>query len=313
MSVPKFPFETEWVLKAISHELRREILFLIANNSSQSYTAILEQLELSTGKLNFHLKQLAGLIEKQNDGSYILTSIGKESIDILNQVNSITEDKDQAKYLKSITLGTSIKQFQPAPETKKKWYFWIITIYLTFILIPLVIITSVLDLNLLGILTTSQKYSRIILNIIFILGIFFVLITCSCFLAKKYLESINYEIQDTELTINKGLIVRTRAVIPFRTITNLVIKQGPLDLLLGISRVIIQTAGESSKTEPEGKLRGIYYAEDLIEEILNLIRLLDPPSYLREKGAISTTPKNISILYSQIVTELKKIDKKLSD
>ena len=131
-------------------------------------------------------------------------------------------------------------------------------------------------------------------------------------LSKLYIESINYEILDTEITIMKGFIVKTRTVIPYRTITNLVIKQGPIDFMLGISNIIIQTAGESGNAEPEGKLIGIYYAQDLIEEILNLVRLLDPPSYLRERIPARTS-RNISGLYGQILNELKKMDEKLSE
>ncbi|MHA1156726.1 MAG: PH domain-containing protein [Candidatus Heimdallarchaeota archaeon] len=313
MDIPKSAFESEWVLKAISHSIRQRILNLIADNTFQSYTELLQKLSLSTGKLNFHLKQLTGLIEKQSDGTYILTSIGKKTINILKQINSIGEDKEQVEYFKSIALSKSLKQFEPATETKKKWYFWILIIYGLFIWIPLIITESVLDLNLLNILTNSQKSLRIITNIGIYTGIILVVFIVSIFTAKKYLESISYEILDTEIMISKGLVVKTKTIIPFRTITNLVIKQGPIDLLLGISTLIIQTAGESVKSIPEGKLIGIYYAHDLIEEILNLVRLLDPPSYLREKIAFSTTSKNITTLYSQILSELQKMDEKLSE
>lgn len=313
MTIPELPFESEWVLKAISHELRRKILRLIAKNDSQSYTELLEKLSLTTGKLNFHLKKLTGLIEKQSDGSYILSSIGKESIKILDQVQSISEDKEQVNYFKSITLGTSLKQFEPAEETKKKWYFWIVTSYFAGVWLPLIILMSALDVHFLGIVSSGCKSLRILAYTGILTAVVLVLIFFSCFLAKKYLETINYEILDTEITISKGIIVKTRTVIPLRTITNLVIKQGPIDFLLGISRIIIQTAGESANTEPEGKLIGIYYAKDLIEEILNLVRLLDPPSYLREKIPLSTTPKNITGLYTQILAELQTIDEKLTE
>jgi len=313
MIVPELAFESNWVLKAISHSIRQRILKLIADNTFQSYTDIMQKLALSTGKLNFHLKQLAGLIEKQSDGSYVLTTIGNKAIDIMKQISSISEDKEQVDYFKSIILARSLKQFEPAAETKKKWYFWMLIIYGVFIWIPLIIIESVLDFNFLNILTNSQKSLRIIAYLAIFTGIILVVFFISCFIAKEYIDAIKYEILDTEIMISKGLVVKTRTVIPFRTITNLVIKQGPIDFLLGISNIITQTAGESAKSELEGKLIGIYYAKDLIEEILNLVRLLDPPSYLREKISFSTTSKNITTLYSQILAELQKIDEKLTE
>ena len=312
MKESELDVESEWVLRAISHEIRQKMLYLINENTTQSYTELMQKIDLSTGKLNFHLKQLTGLIEKNTDGTYKLTIIGKKALDILGQIDSIGEDKEQAALLKSIVLSKSRKQIQPAPETKKKWYLWIGIIYGLFIWLPIVILESIFDFQFLNILS-SQKAPRITVYILLITGILLVLAILSCVLAKLYVERIDYEILDTEITIRKGLLVKTRAVIPFRTITNLVVKQGPLDIIFGISNVIIQTAGESAKGEPEGLLIGIYYAQDLIEEILNLVRLLDPPSFLKEKIPSTTTSKNISTLYSHILNELQNIKQKLTD
>ncbi|HUU88237.1 MAG TPA: PH domain-containing protein, partial [Candidatus Glassbacteria bacterium] len=177
---------------------------------------------------------------------------------------------------------------------------------------PFIIVESILDFDFLNILT-SQKVPRIIAYIGIFVGLLFVIVLLSCWLAKLYIDSISYEVLDTEIAIKKGLFVKTRTIIPFRTITNLVIRQGPIDFLLGISNIIIQTAGEATKAEPEGLLIGIYYAQDLIEEILNLVRLLDPPGYLKEKITFTSTSKNITTLYSQIHSELKNIDEKLAN
>jgi len=304
--------ESEYVLRAITHELRRRLLFLLKENSTQSYTELLSKLSLSTGKLNFHLKQLVGLIEKQDDGHYILTKVGDHAVTILEQIDSISDNKEQVELLRKISISTSLKQITPAKETKKKWYFWITIIYFLSVWLPLSITEIIVDLQFLQILT-NNKAQRISVYCIILLGIVLVLVVLSCILAKMYLERISYEIMDTEITIRKGLFVKTRTVIPFRTITNLVIKQGPIDFILGISNIIIQTAGESAKAEPEGLMIGIYYARDLIEEILNLVRLLDPPSYLKEKITFTSSTKNISTLYSQILSELQNIDEKLAD
>ncbi len=305
--------KSEYVLRAISHDLRRKMLFLISSNAAQSYTELLSKLSLSTGKLNFHLKQLVGIIEKQEDGLYVLTKIGEQAVKILEQINSISENKEQVEILNKISISTSLKQFTPATEIKRKWYFWTIIIYLVTVWCPVIITMSVLDLNFLNVLITSKASVRILTNDGVLTGIILLLIFLSCFLLAKYYKTIKYEILDTEITITKGLFVKTRTIIPFRTITNLVIKQGPIDLLLGISEVIIQTAGESAKAEPEGKIVGMYYAEDLIEEILNLVRLLDPPTYLRDRLPITKSPKNIIAVYSQILSELQTIDEKLTE
>ncbi|NHJ05553.1 MAG: winged helix-turn-helix transcriptional regulator [Candidatus Heimdallarchaeota archaeon] len=313
MEIPDTTFETDWVLKAIAHELRQKILRLIANNTYQSYTDLMQKLSLSTGKLNFHLKQLTGLIEKREDGSYILSTVGKNAFDILEQINSIGEDKKKMEYLKKIALTRSLRQIEPAPEIKKKWFIWIFIIYGFFIWLPMVILISATNFDLLNSIASYKEIARIFINIGIFSGIILICCILTCLTAVFYYKSISYEIMDTEIVIIKGVIVKTKAVIPFRTITNLVIKQGPFDLLFGISIVIIQTAGESAKGEPEGKLVGIYYAHDLIEEILNLVRLLDPPNYLKERIPSSASSKNLTALYSQILAELQKIDSKLTE
>ncbi|NHJ46746.1 MAG: PH domain-containing protein [Asgard group archaeon] len=311
MQENELSIESEYVLRAISHNIRRNMLSLISENSSQSYTELLSKLSLSTGKLNFHLKQLTGIIEKQEDGLYILTKVGEQAIKILGQINSITDNKEQVELLKKISISTSLKQFTPANEIKKKWYFWTAIIYIFTIWCPIIILVSIFDFNFLNVLHSSRASLRILANNGVVTGIILVLMLSTFFLLASYYKTIKYEILDTEITISKGLLVKTRAVIPFRTITNLVIKQGPIELLFGISHIIIQTAGESAKAEPEGKIIGLYYAQDLIEEILNLVRLLDPPAYLRDKIPFSTTPKNLALIYSQILSELQKIDEKL--
>lgn len=56
----------------------------------------------------------------------------------------------------------------------------------------------------------------------------------------------------------------------FRTITNIDIKQGPYDRIMGIGSIEIQTAGFSAgKTGPEERLDGI--PTQLIKELRNLI------------------------------------------
>ncbi len=314
MLVSDLTIESEWVLKAVSHKLRRRILNLVYDYTFLSYTDLLRELSLTTGKLNFHLKQLTGLIDKHDDGAYRLTPIGNKALEILNQVNTISEDEEQVNYFQSLQLGLSLKEFQPGVEAKRANYL-ALSIYLTFFLwLPTVIVTGIVDFSLFGLLASNPAvYLRKILNTSIFTVLFLILLVFTFFFVKKYIESINYEILDTEFIIQKGIITKKRIVIPYRTITNLVIKRNPFDRLFGISKVLIQTAGESGTNNPEGRVIGVYYPHDLLEEILNLVRLLDPPIYLREKIPISVTPAAIRNLYSKILNQLKQIDEKLSE
>ena len=313
MLVPELTLESEWVLKAVSHKLRRRILNLVEDYTFLTYSDLLREMNLSTGKLNFHLRQLTGLIEKQKEGEYRLTPIGRRALEILNQIHSISEDEEQTDYFQIIKLGVTIKKFQPGREAKKANYTAISFFFLFFLWFPLTLIAGLVEFPFLGVLI---DYPSIILrkfiNAMIFTGIVLLIFIFVLFCVKKYIESIYYEILDTEIVIHKGIITKKRAVIPYRTITNLVVKRNPFDRLFGISKVIIQTAGESASAQPEGRMIGIYYPHDLLEEILNLVRLLDPPVYLKEKIPLSTTPATIRELYVKILKQLEAIDEKLS-
>lgn len=83
----------EIILQGIGHEERRNILKIVGSSpEGVIYSEILNELQLNTGKLNYHLKLLEGLIERDNDRHYRLTKLGMKSVMILN---SITEDLDE--------------------------------------------------------------------------------------------------------------------------------------------------------------------------------------------------------------------------
>lgn len=58
------------VFQALSHPIRRTILKIIASRpNGVPYTELIMELGLSTGKLNYHLEQLGGLIGKNDERS----------------------------------------------------------------------------------------------------------------------------------------------------------------------------------------------------------------------------------------------------
>ncbi|MFW9955789.1 MAG: PH domain-containing protein [Candidatus Thorarchaeota archaeon] len=82
-----------------------------------------------------------------------------------------------------------------------------------------------------------------------------------------------------EIYVKKGLINITKKHVPFRTITNISSRAGPLDRLFGIGNVEIQTAGFSGGTQqgPEEKLEGIVFYEEVRDFILQELRKFRTP------------------------------------
>jgi len=82
-----------------------------------------------------------------------------------------------------------------------------------------------------------------------------------------------------EIYVKKGLLNITKKHVPFRTITNIASRAGPLDRLFGIGNVEIETAGYSGGTQPgpEEKLEGLVFYEEVRDFILQELRKFRHP------------------------------------
>ncbi len=76
------------VIRALGHAERRTILRILENTpEGVKYSGILGETGLTTSKLNYQLKELAGFIEKDGDGLYRLTPLGRKAVNVLNHMN----------------------------------------------------------------------------------------------------------------------------------------------------------------------------------------------------------------------------------
>ena len=83
----------ELILQALGHKERRSVIKMIGSSEGgMMYSDILHELAINTGKLNYHLKLLEGLIEKDEKRRYQLTKLGKKAYSILD---NITRDLDE--------------------------------------------------------------------------------------------------------------------------------------------------------------------------------------------------------------------------
>jgi len=89
------------VYAILSHPFRRKILQFLQNEGHISYTDLMEKLNLdTTGQLNFHLKKIGSLIDKDKK-SYFLTEDGKRVLKILNINKRILSGEQIDEYLDS--------------------------------------------------------------------------------------------------------------------------------------------------------------------------------------------------------------------
>lgn len=128
--------------------------------------------------------------------------------------------------------------------------------------------------------------------------------------AILYYNSISYEIVEDEVHVNRGIITKTLKIVPYRTITNIEIKRGPYDRVLGIGTIELQTAGFSSnKMGPEERLDGI--PRDQLNKVQQLLvssvrKVRGSPATSHDmEGPVSSGDTLDAMLYE--IRELKSI------
>lgn len=69
------------IIQGLSNQERRNILKIIKlAKEGAIYSDIMGELKLNSGSLNYHLRQLEGLITKNKQGRYILTPLGEKAL-----------------------------------------------------------------------------------------------------------------------------------------------------------------------------------------------------------------------------------------
>ncbi len=108
-------------------------------------------------------------------------------------------------------------------------------------------------------------------------------------IGKYFLIRIDYDMRyyvvtDRSLRIREGALVIQESTYTFANVQNLKINQGPLERLLGLANLLVETAGGSGSSrgdQPgkspfgaghEGRLRGIANAREVRDQILVLLR-----------------------------------------
>jgi uncharacterized membrane protein YdbT with pleckstrin-like domain len=101
-------------------------------------------------------------------------------------------------------------------------------------------------------------------------------------LAGPYYASLSYEIQDDEVIVDVGVITHSVKHVPYRTVTNVVVRRDILDRwFFGLGSLHIQTAGMSGQSGAEEKLVGLTNVQEVYEMVVRELR--------RFRGAMAPT------------------------
>jgi len=121
-------------------------------------------------------------------------------------------------------------------------------------------------------------------------------------------KNLTYIVREDRVTILSGILTKKEQNIPYRSITDFVLKRGPFDRYLGIGTIQIQTAGQSqTATGYEGCLSGLLGYDGIHGDLRDKLKSLHPVS----ESTTTSEPINLSDenVLTQILEELKKIRK----
>ena len=94
------------ILMVLSHPLRREILVNLNQKGDLSFTELLVSLDIDTGKLSFHIRNLAGFIEQTEAGKYRLTNSGEHAIGLIKDVETWAVEADVDRRSSAFPLAS---------------------------------------------------------------------------------------------------------------------------------------------------------------------------------------------------------------
>jgi predicted transcriptional regulator len=102
----------EIIIQALGHSERRNIIEIIGTSEEGvGYSEILGEIGLNTGKMNYHLKLLEGVIERDQNRRYKLTPIGKKAFMVLNSLSEDLENGYEDYLVKARqSQGTGVKK-----------------------------------------------------------------------------------------------------------------------------------------------------------------------------------------------------------
>jgi len=98
------------ILVVLSHPLRREILISLSEKDECSFTELMNIINVDTGKLSFHIRNLNGFIEQTPTGKYKLSKAGENAIRLIGDLKAWAVEVEASKKSSTIPLATFRKR-----------------------------------------------------------------------------------------------------------------------------------------------------------------------------------------------------------
>ncbi|MFW9852630.1 MAG: PH domain-containing protein [Candidatus Thorarchaeota archaeon] len=140
---------------------------------------------------------------------------------------------------------------------------------------------------------------------------FYIILVILCF---PYCNALNYTFTTQEIVVNRGIINKKTKIVPYRNITNFVMRRGLIYRIVGgdnFGVIQVETAGQGpQQARPEQRIVGIMDVAEYTEKIRGIL------SKMKGQAAVTADTETASSLdeeeiLTQILTTLKQIETKL--
>ena len=141
-----------------------------------------------------------------------------------------------------------------------------------------------------------------------VLIVWLIIMVLSLLWISAYYRSINYAIEEDAIRGEIGVFWKKFVTVPFTKITNIDATQGPLQRMLGIGTIFVQTAGAAGNQAVRAELQliGIRYIEGVREKIREKIRTYNGGKVKQQPVEPLVETKEQPVLL-QILFELRAI------
>jgi membrane protein YdbS with pleckstrin-like domain len=204
--------------------------------------------------------------------------------------------------------------FRPVNALKTKFYLYAILAFLGITAAKIAFLAF-----LLVVAREDSNFQSIVLDNLLLwalvyLGVAVLIFGSILMLIPPYVNSMSYQVHGSEIVVFKGLINKTEKHVPFRTVTNISSRAGPLDRFLGIGNVFIETAGQSGHMAgPEERIEGVRVYKEVRDFILKELRKFRAPyaTTTEFEGSSGLSAENSPIVKE--LREIKDILRKMSE
>lgn len=161
---------------------------------------------------------------------------------------------------------------------------------------------------------TYTWYEFVWVMFYWIFGLTFPFYLIFVILSFPYFRALNYTFTTQEIIVNRGIINKKTKIVPYRNITNFVMKRGLIYRIVGgdnFGIILVETAGQGpQQTRPEQRIVGIMGVAEYTEKIRGIL------SKMKGQAAVTADTETASSLdeeeiLTKILATLKQIETKL--